>query len=125
VSSNELGLKDGAAAAVQQVISRFHMEAHDRVVNIKNTVQGVVDDGSYAGAGATATVEKMGMLQKYWDTELEPILTALFEKVGGVGEALAAQDQIAANAAQSIEIGTGGGGPMGAGSGMAQKAGRL
>jgi hypothetical protein len=57
----------------------------------------------------------MNNLQKFWDTELEPILTELYGLVGGAGEELAAQDNLGAQAAAAIE----------AGSGMTANAGRL
>lgn len=107
MSTEDLGLGDGAAAAVQGVISTFHMEAHDRVVNIGNTVQGVIDGGEYAGAGAAATTEKMQELQRFWDRNLEPILSDLYQKVGGVAEALESQDQQGANLVQAIDAGSG------------------
>lgn len=107
MSTENLGLSDGVAGAVQNVISTFHLDAHDRVVNIRNTVQGVVDGGEYAGAGAAATTEKMQQLQQYWDKNLEPILTRLYQQVGGTAEALTNQDQLGANLVQAIEAGSG------------------
>lgn len=113
--TNGVDLDDGAPAIIQGLIENLHSEAHDAVVHVKNTIFNTVDMGDYRGHGAEATRTTMDDLQRFWDTELEPILTGLYQLVGGAGEELAAQDQIGAQQAAAVQ----------AGSGMTAKAGRL
>jgi len=114
-NGNGVDVDNDAPATIQGLIRGFHTQAHDAVVNIKNTVINTTEGGGYSGHGAQATATSMTNLQKYWDTELEPILTELYNLVGGAGEELAAQDNLGAQAAAAVE----------AGSGMTANAGRL
>jgi len=112
---NGVDLETDVPATIQGYIKTFHMEAHDAVVRVGNTIVNTTQGGGYNGRGAQATATTMDGLQRHWDTYLEPILTNLYEIVGGAGEELAAQDNIGAQAAAAIE----------AGSGMTANAGRL
>lgn len=100
---------------IQGYIRTFHTEAHDAVVNVNNTIINTTEGGGYSGHGAQATATSMNGLQRFWDTELEPILTELYTLVGGAGDELAAQDNLGAQAAAAIQ----------AVSGMVANAGRL
>jgi hypothetical protein len=110
------GLKviEGVPDQVRQLISDFHLASHDKVVNIGNTVDAAFMDG-YTGAGANAAATTRGELQHFWDTQLEPILTALYSLVGGSADALADQDNLGAQETAAID----------AGAGMLGKSGRL
>jgi hypothetical protein len=114
-NGNGVDLEVDVPGNIQGFIRTFHDQAHDAVVNVNNTITNTTNGGGYSGQGAQATATSMANLQKFWDTELEPILTELYELVGGAGEELAAQDQLGAQAAAAVE----------AGSGMTGKSGRL
>lgn len=106
-SGNGVDLDVDVPGIIQGLIRGFHTQAHDAVVNVKNTIINTTNGGGYSGQGAQATATSMTNLQKFWDTELEPILTELYGLVGGAGEELASQDSAGAQAAAAVEAGSG------------------